>query len=244
MTSLRLDCLGSANAYSHGRYWSGFLAGQRVLLDCPPQALPHLVRLGVEARTIDLVLLTHLHSDHIGGMDLLVLAAMQHPDPEAARMSPLGIAGPPGTYERLREIIGPSERLPAPDDERAAWFEQRGGASFEWAGAKVSCLEMDHDPNLVALGYRVELDGRIVAYTGDTRRCKAVEELADGADLLIAECGIGPHHMDWDDIRGLRAALAPSTRLLVTHYDPRSVPPDLAAIEGIELAEDFASYEV
>ena len=74
---LRLDCLGSGFAFSHGRYWSGFLLDGRILLDCPPQTLPHLFRLGVATAEVELVLLSHAHSDHIGGVDLFLLEAMQ-----------------------------------------------------------------------------------------------------------------------------------------------------------------------
>ena len=68
-------------------------------------------------------------------------------------------------------------------------------------------------------------------------------ELADGANLLIAECGGSPPPMDWPDIFALREALSTSTAMLITHYDGRRAP-GVSAVEGLMLAEDFASYEV
>jgi len=50
------------------------------------------------------------------------------------------------------------------------------------------------------------------------------------------------HHMEWDDVFALRRRLPPSTRMLVTHYDHRTAP-DVSAVEGLTLAEDFATYE-
>ena len=252
MSELRLDCLGSGHAFSHGRYWSGYLLAGRILLDCPPQTLPHLYRLGVPTHDLDLVLLSHQHSDHIGGMDLLLLEAMHghHLPPlgerREARARPLAVAGPPGIHDRLREIIGDSDRLPDRDDPSIVWLESEGGSSFEWAGALVECVEMDHAADIPALGFRVQLDGRTVAYTGDTRLCPAVERLAEGADLLIAECGGDAEHghMSWDDIRALRETLPASTRILVTHYAEPADRAALEAIDGLELAEDFAVYEV
>ena len=75
--------------------------------------------------------------------------------------------------------------------------------------------------------------------------CDALYALAEDAALLIVECGgdRAHHHMSWDDIFALREALPRETELLVTHYDHRSAP-DVSAVEGLELAEDFARYEL
>ena len=142
--------------------------------------------------------------------------------------------------------MGTSSRLPDRDDPRIGWFEQHGGSAFEWAGAQVECVAMDHAPGIEALGFRVRLPGGVVAYSGDTAYGEALLQLAEGADLLIAECGGDREqgHMEWEDIRTLRAALDASTRLLVTHYDPRAVPEWARSLDDVELAEDFATYEV
>ena len=243
----RLDCLGSASAFSHGRYWSGFLLDGRVLLDCPPQTLAHLYRLEVSVEQIDLVLLSHQHTDHILGLDLFLLDAMLSETEQ--RGNPFAIAGPPGIYDRAREVVGDSSRLPPRDpsaaERRITWFEQSGGSAFEWAGAKVECVEVEHAPDITALGFRVHLGGRLLAYSGDTRMCDALLTLADGADALIVECGgrRESHHMEWEDVFALREALPASTRMLVTHYDHRTAP-DVSAVAGLTLAEDFARYEV
>jgi len=250
---LRLDCLGSGHAFSHGAYWSGYLLGGRVLLDAPPQTLAHLYRLGEQTLAdLDLVLLSHQHSDHVFGLDLLLLDLEEGRARDLRGGRPLAIAAPPGTYERVRQIVGTSDRLPPRDDtSRIVWIEAPAPSSFEWAGIEVARLEMEHAPTLVAHGYRVHLDGRTVAYTGDTRACPAVDALAAGADLLIVECGDGSTpgapptiHLAWTEVFALRERLPRSTEVLVTHYDHLDVPPEARAIEGLALAEDFAVYEV
>ena len=240
--ALRLDCLGSGNAFSRGQYWNGFLLDGRVLLDCPPQTLAHLYRLGVSVDDIELVLLSHEHTDHVLGMDPFLLDVIY--SERGPRGRPLAIAGPPGIYDRLREIVGTSDRLPARDDPRIAWFECTDGARFEWAGVEVECVEVEHAPSLTSLGFRTRVGGRLVAYSGDTRMCDALDRLAEGADVLVVECGGGReyHHMGWGDVFALREALPPATHMLVTHYDHRAAP-DVSAVEGLALAEDFGHYE-
>ena len=237
---MRLDCLGSGNAFSFGRYWSGFLLDRHILLDCPPQTLPHLFQLGVPSEEIDLMLLSHAHSDHIGGVDLFLLDAVYRTWPRRTR--PLAVGGPPGIYDRLREVIGESERLPPRDDPRITWFEGGDGASFEWADATVECFEVDHDPALTSLGFRVDAGGSVIAYSGDTRPCAAVERLAEGADLLVLECGVGTYHFDWPDVLALRSRLPASTQVLVTHY-PDEGSDAVRGVPGLRLAEDFGTYE-
>jgi ribonuclease BN (tRNA processing enzyme) len=217
-----------------------------VLLDCPPQTLAHLYRLGADIpAAIDLILLSHEHADHIGGMDLLLLEETQGRSASARRGRPLGVGAPPGMYTRLREMIGDHARLPPIDDPRLAWLEGPAPGSFAHAGIEVERIEVEHAPEITSHGYRIRVGGGVLAYTGDTRMCDAVLELAEGADVLIVECGGArvAHHMEWDDVLGLREQVPQSTEILVTHYDHLPVPLRATSTPGLRLAEDFAVYE-
>ncbi|MBM3139753.1 MAG: ribonuclease Z [Chloroflexi bacterium] len=102
------------------------------------------------------------------------------------RERPRAIAGPPGIFERVSEITGDHRDQPSRADRRFAWFERDGGARFERAGAHVETVRMEHSgPDN---GYRVHVDGGVVAYTGDTAPGDHIHELAQGADVLIVEC--------------------------------------------------------
>ena len=148
-------------------------------------------------------------------------------------------------YARLREVVGEHERLPALDDPRIAWFEAAAPGSFSHAGVEVERVEVEHAPEVTSHGYRIRLDGRVVAYTGDTRMCDAVLGLAEGAEVLIVECGGArvAHHMEWDDVLSLREQLPWTTDILVTHYDHLDVPEAATSTPGLRLAEDFGVYE-
>ncbi|MCC6236631.1 MAG: hypothetical protein IT299_03545 [Dehalococcoidia bacterium] len=221
-----------------------------MLLDAPPQTLAALYRLGgAEAvAQIELVLLSHLHADHILGMDLLLLELEQGAASRLRGERPLAVAGPPGTHSRLRGIVGRSDRLPERADPRIVWIEDDAPSRFAWGDLEVEHIEVAHDPRLTAHGYRVHLDGRVVAYTGDTRMCPAVDALAEDADVLIVECAGAPRegavatHLDWPEVYALRERLPARTRILVTHYDHLAAPAVEALPAGIVLAEDGRTY--
>src|SRR6185436_14211798 len=67
-------------------------SGQRILIYTPPELRLQLVGAGID--TIDAVLYTHDHADHVQGID--DLRAM------SVRQGKLPVYGPPETLERLR----------------------------------------------------------------------------------------------------------------------------------------------
>lgn len=238
--TVRLDCLGSGWAFSSGSYWNGWLLDGRILLDCPPQALAHLYRLGHTPAELELLLLSHEHSDHVGGVDPLMLDL--HHRYRRKLDHRIGIAAPAGVHDRIARMVDGHAHFLGREAAAVAWFEVGDGDAFEHHGVRVEVVAMQHSvPNN---GYRIHLDGGVVAYTGDTAPGDHVARLAEGADVLIVECG-GAYagvHSDWPDLLALRAELPPTTRMLVTHYDPTAVPAGFVR-DGIELAVDLERYE-
>ena len=239
--TVRLDCLGSGWAFSTGSYWNGWLLDGRILLDCPAQTLVHLYRLGRSPLDIELMLLTHEHNDHVSGVDAVMLDLHHRLLGELDHT--LGIAVAEGVYERLENNFGDSTHFFGRDHEAVQWFDPRDGDTLEHAGARVEAVAMEH--SVPDNGYRVHLDGGVVAYSGDTSPGDHLLRLAEGSDVLIVECGgaFTGIHCSWDDLRELRTQLPASTAMLITHYDATTVPEDIAAIEGITLGVDFDTYE-
>ena len=86
----------------------------------------------------------------------------------------------------------------------------------------VTCLPLVHPAP--CFGYRLELDGRAIAYCTDTGVCDNAVTLARGADLLITECGLKPGgespdwpHLNPQDAIGI-ARKARAKRLALTHF--------------------------
>lgn len=87
----------------------------------------------------------------------------------------------------------------------------------------VSCIELLHAHK--GHGYRFKLDGKIVAYSGDTGICDNSIRLAKDADLLIHECSYDTIHTNdrWGHVGPEAAAKlakeAKAKQLILTHFD-------------------------
>ncbi|HEY6203009.1 MAG TPA: MBL fold metallo-hydrolase [Candidatus Limnocylindria bacterium] len=216
----RVRFIGSGDSFaSGGRFQTCILVdadGYRSLIDCGATSLVALKRAGVDPGSIDAVLLTHFHGDHCGGVPYLILDGQF-----TKRERPLAVAGPPGVRERMTAVF----EAALPTSSRT---EQRFGVTYVELGEKatrigpleVVAMPVAHLPETVPHGLRARVDGRVVAYTGDTEWCGALPRLADAADLFIAEAYSFekriPQHLSHADLLAHRSDLR-ARRIVLTH---------------------------
>jgi ribonuclease BN (tRNA processing enzyme) len=135
-----------------------------------------------------------------------------------------------------------------------AFSEVAPGQEFEVGPFRVKTEPMAH-LGLVALGFRIQTDGVVLAYTGDTGPTPTVEDLARGADLFLAEAtwqdrdDLLPFHMSSRQA-AVHARHAEVGKLVLTHIWPtldRAVSKAQAAEEfhgPIEVAVEGMRFEV
>jgi ribonuclease BN (tRNA processing enzyme) len=235
---VKILVLGAGSLLHATRAMSSFVLDDSVLLDAPPSVTLSLRLAGVPPLGIRTVCISHFHGDHIGGLPFLLTEY----DSVLHRRDPLQIVGPPGVRARVEEfyeLMFPGALGWNTTYERT-FVELDENGSFEADGMRVRARAVVHgDP---ALGFRLELDGQSVGYTGDTAWCDAILDLAAGADCLIADCtypaGRGhPTHLGLGDIEELRAQLPDSTLIVLTHLgeDPDELPPGVVVPADGEL---------
>lgn len=171
------------------------------VFDAGEGASETLSLMGVQQNEIEAVYLTHLHSDHIDGLDTV---ALQHWATGAAR-EPLNVVGPPGT---ARVVAGLNEAYAIDQSYRVTHHGANvmpptgaGMRAQEFAvpladaqeielrnedGVRIIAFRVDHAPT-AAVGYRIEYAGRSIAISGDTARSTSLTQVARGADLLVHE---------------------------------------------------------
>ncbi|MGI9418597.1 MAG: MBL fold metallo-hydrolase [Geminicoccaceae bacterium] len=241
---MSLRVLGCGDAFcSGGRLQTCFhlqTSEHTLLLDCGATTPLAMQQQGIDPSSIDLILLSHLHGDHFGGVPFLLIQA----EFVARRTKPLTIIGPRGTRARIAAAIA----VLFSDLKDTVWrfpleiIEIEAGSEKEIGELLISTSLVDHPSGAPSLAYRLQSDGKVLAFSGDTRWTEALVDIADGADLMIMECHRyrpnGIHHMDWQTLTAEQHRLH-AKRFLLTHMsdDMLSRVPSLQA-DRIDFAED------
>jgi ribonuclease BN (tRNA processing enzyme) len=188
------------------------------LIDCGASSLPALKRLGIAREQIDLILITHFHGDHFGGLPFLLLDAQF-----TRRTRPLVIAGPDGIETRLTQVM---EALFENSSKTRQRFDLsivalRPEETRTFGAVNVTPFPVVHGGSGGPfLAYRVEAEGRVIAYSADTEWTETLIPLACGADLFIAEAyyydKVVKNHLSLKTLEAHLAEINPK-RLVLTH---------------------------
>ena len=168
---MRLQFLGSGDAFgSGGRFNTCFHLERRangnILVDCGASSMVAIRKWGVDPNGISTVLVSHLHGDHFGGLPFFLLDAQL----VSRRTAPLLLAGPPGFEERLMVVM---EAMFAGSTKSARKFdlqirELTLHERVEMDDLAVTPYLMKHFSGAPSYALRIETEGKILTYSGDT----------------------------------------------------------------------------
>jgi ribonuclease BN (tRNA processing enzyme) len=248
MGQMRLKFLGSGDAFgSGGRLNTCFLVDHgdaSFLIDCGASAMISIRRFGVDPNRIGAIVLSHLHADHFGGLPVFILDAQL----VSRRTQPLIIVGPQGLAARLDALMeahfpGSSKverKFPIELIELSTEIEIKVGP----ADLTVTGYTVAHPSGTPSLALRINCNGKIITYTGDTEWVDGLLSAGRNADLLIAEAYYYERkvrfHLDYVTLRE-KLPLIGAKRVILTHMSPDmlrrvSEPQDCeVATDGLEL---------
>jgi ribonuclease BN (tRNA processing enzyme) len=129
---------------------------------------------------LNAIVISHEHPDHF--VDLYPCFYAWHYGELGAPGLPIFV--PTDFSQKLADLVSIDSQVAM----RTAFefTEVAPGEGFEIGPFKIKTEPMAH-LGLPALGFRLETDGRVLAYTGDTGPTHHVEDLARNADVLLAE---------------------------------------------------------
>lgn len=241
---MHVQFVGSGDAFGSGGRFNTCIriAGDRCqfLIDCGATSVVALKRQGIDLNAIEMVLVTHFHADHFGGLPSFILEAHLL----SKRTAPLMIVGPRGlrkNYAALTDAMFPGSsnmttRFPVEFAEATPGILQRFGSVL------VHSFEVSHG-NIGGpyLAYRLELEGRIIAYTGDTEWTDVLLDVGQNADLFIAEAYFFDKpvklHLDYKTLKANLPRIA-ARRVVLTHMSDdmlahRSEVQEICAEDGM-----------
>jgi phosphoribosyl 1,2-cyclic phosphodiesterase len=190
---------------------------------------------GLETTTPVHVLLTHLHFDHLEGLRFFA--------PLWREGAEVHVWGPPSPVHSLRERIArafspPLFPIDLSDIPAELVLHDVPEETWEIGEVRISALPVSHPDTTV--GYRLELDGRSLAFIPDHEPVLGVElatlgpewisgfSLAAGADVLVHDCQFTeeeyPDRVGWGHSSVAHAVgfarRAGVGRLVLFHHDP------------------------
>lgn len=187
--TVKVHFVGSGDAFgSGGRFQTCILVdapGRRFAIDFGTSSLIAMNQLGIEHNSIDAVLLTHLHGDHCGGIPFMLMDAML----AAKRNRPLTIAGPKDTEFRMHQIceaLFPGMHVMTPRFP-LEYIELEVGKANNVMDLVVTPQRARHTAQTNPTALRIEVDGKVVSYTGDGEFSEEMAQIGKDADLLILE---------------------------------------------------------
>ncbi len=243
MSKVEIRFLGSGDAFgSGGRFQACFYVwseSAKFLIDCGASSLIAMKRFGVDPSLVENILLSHLHGDHFGGIPFFILDAQFR-----RRIHPLIMAGPPGLEARVREameVLFPgSSRVQQKFSIEFVELKDRSKTTF--GSLAVTPYSVIHPSGDTPYALKIEFEGRVIGYSGDTEWTETLVEAARGVDLFICEAYFFEkkmkYHLDYRTLMDQRKKLE-CRRLILTHMSDDM----LQRLQGLEIewAEDGKS---
>lgn len=222
--------------------------GFRLLLDFGAGSLSSLQRYAT-LTSVDAILLSHLHADHVLDACNYVVVRRYAPD---GPYPPLPVYAPSGAAERLAAAYGSVGEGPL-DDVYA--FHVLTPGTLNIGPFTVTVDRVNHP--VETYGVRLEHNGKVLAYSADTAPCDALVRLAQDADIFLCEASYVDGEDNPPDLHltgreaGEAATKASVGRLVLTHLvvawgsEGKAYESAASAFAGpIELARVGATYEL
>ena len=175
----------------------------------------------VDLADLDAVFISHLHPDHC--VDVCGLYVTRKYRPSGPVPGQLPIHAPSGAEERFALMYHGLDR--GGMTHEFAVHELEDANVTRVGPLTVTAYRVNHP--VEAYGFRVEADGAVLAYTGDTDSCDALTPLLTGADLALVDSAFvdGRDETPGIHLSGSRAAQAALDaggvrRLMLTHIPP------------------------
>ena len=155
-------------------------------------ALAARIEPGLQVPKLDIVFLTHLHSDHTLGLPDLMLSPWV-----LERTKPLRVFGPTGTTAMTKALseaysFDIATRLHGGEPSNKTGYrtdahDVQPGIVYKDSNVTVTAFAVEHGTIPQAFGYRFQTADRVIVVSGDTHPTEAIVKQCNGCDVLVHE---------------------------------------------------------
>ena len=189
MGHVEVRFVGSGDAFGSGGRFQTCIAirasDDLFLVDCGASSLIAMRQQQIEPRDVSKILITHLHGDHFGGLPFFLLDAQM----VSKRTAPLTLVGPPGLEKRLMEamevLFAGSSKVEPNFEVRFVELKVRTPTAVD--EIEVTAFPAAHFSGAPSYSLRVEVEGKVFVYSGDSQWTDVLIEASDQADLFVCE---------------------------------------------------------
>jgi len=226
---MKLTILGSGTYQPElERHGSAYLVqtkNQNFCFDFGRGAIEQLLKVGVHVNQLDALFITHWHGDHVNDLVTLLHITTAPPGDHGlwpVRNKPLKIYGPKGTLANLKTIVNIIRYGEKPLDNIDV--KEISEDKIEAKGWTIYSYPTIHNEGMKPLCYRLESEGKVFAYSGDTIESDGLAKAISNADLAIVEAGwpdeVKPKTHFTGSRAGKFAAENGVKKLVITHMAP------------------------
>ncbi|GAB4353804.1 MAG: 3',5'-cyclic-nucleotide phosphodiesterase [Gammaproteobacteria bacterium] len=211
---MRLRVLGCSGGIGAGLRTTSLLLDDDTLID----AGTGLGELGLdEMAAVRNIFITHSHLDHLAGLPLLLDSIFERIDP------PINLYTQPETIAAIKAhlfnwTIWPDFTcLPTADQGVLKLIEMKPGEVLTLGNRRIEMIPVEHA--VPAVGYRLEAEGKSIAFSGDTTTNDTLWEALnrhERLDVLIVEAAFPNRDLDVSRLAG--------------HYTAEQLGADLAKL--------------
>lgn len=163
-------------------------ADKKYLIDCPRDFYKKFMQFGMNANEVHDIILTHLHNDHVGNLDDLLL------DAHYIQKTKVNIYTTREIFEKLRERAKAGVTDNEPDkhyclEDFATLEELSFDKAYENGDIKIDIRANKHDAGIPTIGLKVNKNGIILGYSSDDSLRENDNFLWD-SDIVFHEAGL------------------------------------------------------
>jgi ribonuclease BN (tRNA processing enzyme) len=217
---MKITFLGSGSAFSMKNFQNNAVVennGKRLLIDCGTDIRFSLAEQGLSFKDIDAVYLSHLHADHIGGIEYLAFCS--YFSPKNVMPNRIKLFGNSGVLDRAwsETLRGGLASIQGKVVDLYDYFEVipvDNNHSFYWEGIKFDLVQTVHimDGYSIVPSFGLMIGScdstDVVYYTSDAQFCPfQIQTFYDQASIIFQDCETYPFksgvHANYSDLMTL-----------------------------------------